>query len=174
MPFFKDNNDREWSINLDAPLIDIIRGDCDPRFMLNDSEEDSTYGRLQVDPYLLCRVIFLLTKDERVQRNVADKDFYASLKGDAIDRATDALLQAILGFTPKRTREMLRTFAEQSQLAQEMATEQALAILRNPRFVELAANELTAEMRRKFQELMQQTSATDAAGSSDSPLKEEP
>lgn len=112
MPAFRDNKDREWELFIDAPTAMKIRNDCDQRFLLNDNAEDNTYARLAGDPVLLCRVVYLLCEKQRKEREVSEESFYREVLGKAIDRATEAMLEAIINFTPARIGEVLQAVAQ--------------------------------------------------------------
>jgi hypothetical protein len=134
MAKFKDNLDREWEIRLDAPTILKIRAEFDSKFMLHDSREDNTYKRLHEDPVLLCSVIHFICQSQMKATNVTDDDFFENVIGNAIDRATEAMLEAILNFTPLRTRELLREVTARSADLEKQATTMALQKVKDPAF----------------------------------------
>lgn len=162
MATFKDNRDQEWEINLIAPLAEKIRADCDPNFLRNDDEVDNTYLRLAGDPVLLCRVIFLLCAVQRQQRNLSEEDFYMQIVGNAIDRATDALLEAMFQFTPKRTRVILEAFAAQGDLQQE-AIEKAAAKIKDPKMREKLLAQLELKIDASAEEILTRLDGTTPA-----------
>ena len=153
MAKFKDNKDVEWEITINATTVMKIRDDCDPNFLRNDDEIDNTYLRLQGDPVLLCRVIYLLCREQRQERDISEEDFYMEVIGNAIDRATDALLKAILKFVPKRTRLILEAFAEQGEL-QQAAIEKAVAKINDPKLREKLLAELETKIETSAEEIL--------------------
>lgn len=148
MPSFVDNKERTWDILIDAPSAMKIRNDCDPKFLLNDGAEDNTYTRLATDPVLLCRVVFLLCDKQRKEREVSEEDFYLQVMGNAIDLATEAMLAAIVNFTPARTREILQSVAKLTAI-QAKAVSMALGRVSDPAvqaaFIEELAKKLDIE-----------------------------
>jgi len=168
MATFKDSQDREWTIAIDAPTIMAIREDCDANFLQHDSEEDNTYNRMLEDPVLLCRVIFLLCKVERESRGVSEETFYLGVIGDAIDRATDALLKAIVNFTPRRTRVLLEMFASQEKIRQT-AIEKAATRINSPELAAEISEKLAAKADAEIEKVLTQLkSATSSPVSSES------
>jgi len=145
MPTFRDNKDREWDIAIDAPMAMKIRADCDPKFLLNDNAEDNTYTRLATDPVLLCRVVYLLCEKQRKEREVSEESFYMEVMGKAIDRATEAMLAAIINFTPARTREILQAVASITAM-QGKAINLALQKISDPALQEKFIAELAANL----------------------------
>ncbi len=162
MALFTDNKDREWEVNIDAPMIMKIRADCDPNFLLNDDEKENTYYRLQQDPVLLCRVIFLLCVKERESRSVSMEDFYLNVIGNVIDSAAEAMLQAILAFIPRRTRTVLEVFAAQDKLRQK-AIEKAAAKINSPEKQEEVMTQIQFQIDAAAERIMTQlTNATNS------------
>jgi hypothetical protein len=146
MATFTDAEGRDWTITIDAPTILAIREDCDPQFLLHDDGEQNTYTRLVADPVLLCRVVFLLCAKERKERAITEADFYASVIGDAIDGAVEAVLAAIVNFTPRRRRAILEAVAAKSNTLQDMATARALTKLADPAVAKAAEDMIEREL----------------------------
>lgn len=167
MATFTDNKSREWNITLDALLIYKIREECDPKFLSGDfsDTETSTFDRLRNDPALLCRVLYILCESQRTERGIDERDFYLHVIGDAIDRATEAMLLAIANFSPRRTREVMEVFAKQDEMRQKALTK-VTEKFSNP---ELAA-QVEAEMERQIEESFSllTTRLTSVANSPDS------
>ena len=159
MPSFKDNIDREWQISLTAQSIQQIRNDCDPSFLLKDGELSNTFLRLQSDPVLLCRVIFLLCAVQRQERAVLEEDFYMQVIGDAIDRATEALLEAIVIFSPARTRKVLEVFQSQDRLQQE-AIAKACARISDPKLQAEVMRRMETEIDARVEKVLSQLSVS--------------
>lgn len=153
MARFTDNDGREWEILLDAPTAIRIREDCDEAFLKDDFNpgKASTYQRMQEDPVLLCRVVYLLCEQQIKERGMTDRQFYLSVLGDAIDRATEALLQAIVNFTPRRDRQMMEALVGQGEMQRE-AIEQAIAKVDNP--------EIREKVKQAVTEMVEQRVAT--------------
>jgi len=169
MAKFKDNEDREWNIRIDAPAIMQIREDCDSQFLFDDGEKQNTYQRLQSDPVLLCRVIFLLCAKQRSDRGITEEEFYFSVIGDAIDSATEAILKAIVFFTPKRTRELLSAVAKRTERMQDQAIRMALEKINDPAIEEKLMAGLKEAIDADIESrLTRLSNVTDMQGSSES------
>lgn len=132
MATFTDNKQREWEVRIDAPAIMRIRADCDPKFLFHDSPEDNTFTRLRSDPVLLCRVIYLLCDKQRQERGITEEDFYLHVIGNAIDSATEAMLAAIIFFTPKADRTLLEAGVRRQQAMHDKIVSLAMKRLDDP------------------------------------------
>lgn len=159
MATFKDSKGVEWTVRIDAPAIIAVRDECDPRFM-HDTETENTFARLAGDPVLLCRVIFVLCGEQRAAKSISEPDFYASLAGDAIDSATEALLSAIVSFTPRRSRELLEVSAAKTDKIRQLATQKALAKINDPQLEEKLLLRIDEEIDRLLAGVTPPKSAT--------------
>lgn len=169
MATFTDTLDRNWEIRLDAPSILKIRGDCDPAFMLGDSSEDNTATRLQEDPVLLCRVIYLLCQKQCVQRQVSEEDFYLGVIGEAIDAATDALIGAMRDFSPRWKRELLAAATERQTTIRQKAVERALAKLNDPDLENQILDQLDQKLNEAIAAVLSKPRTTAPSSATSSP-----
>lgn len=148
MPTFKDANDREWTIRLDAPTVLRIRAaTCDRErcrhlqgsgctgIDLVDMSGD-TQAQLHRDVVLLVNVLYLLCEPEAKQRGVTDEQFGAALVGDAIYHATTAMDEAIAFFFPEQTRKILTAVTAKEDQVKTLGMKMALEKINDPKLVE--------------------------------------
>ena len=62
--------------------------------------EGTLIEKLIRDPVLLCDVVYAICKPEADGRNIGDEEFGRAMAGDAIDAATMAVLDELVGFCP--------------------------------------------------------------------------
>ena len=150
MPTFTDTAGREWIISLDAPTITRIRQEFDPLFMLNDSTESNTFTRLQSDPVILCGAVAIICEQQRVDRGISEAVFYAEVigEGNAIEKATEALLAVMLNFIPLRMRPAVEASVAKQRRIQELALERMTAALNDPKLEERFLSELDENLAR--------------------------
>jgi len=98
MKTFTDNAGRTWTIAINVDAIKRVRGLLDVNLL--DVIEGKLIDRLIRDPVLLCDVVYAVCKPEADTRSVSDEDFGRAMAGDAIEMATKALLQELVGFSP--------------------------------------------------------------------------
>ena len=89
-------------------------------FDLLSEDVGEMVGSLAVDPVLLCDVIFVLVSDQAERNNITDEDFGESMAGEAIGKATEALLDEIVDFFPPRKRKVLRMALDKMEEAQAL------------------------------------------------------
>ncbi len=103
MKSFTDNMGRAWTLVVNVATIKRVRALCGVDLNTIVVEEDGKPSakrleRLSCDPVLLVDVLYAVCKLECDQRNVSDEDFGVTMAGDAIEQATDALLDEVIDF----------------------------------------------------------------------------
>jgi hypothetical protein len=172
MASFKDNAGREWTIAIDAPTILTIREECDPLFMLESAKSASTYERLESDPATLCRVIYCLCDEQRKERGISEASFYGEVIGDAIDAATDALLKAIISFSPRRQRKLLEAAAGMRERIQRKGIDTILAKIAEPEVEEAIMASVSQEIEKAMAKIL--STPQSSASRSPAPSESEP
>ena len=109
MQTFRDNAGRTWAVSVDVAAIKRVRALAG--FDLLSVMDGKTVDRLIADPVLLCDVLCAVCRPEAERLGVTDEDFGRAMAGDAIDHATQALLEELVSFCPNpRDRKRLRKF----------------------------------------------------------------
>lgn len=108
MKTFNDNAGRTWTVAVNVDAIKRVKGLTDINLLdVASGKSKDLLGRLSGDPILLCDVLYALCKPETDARQVSDEDFGRAMAGDAIDHATTALLEELVGFFPQAKRRVL-------------------------------------------------------------------
>ncbi len=98
MRSFKDNQGRQWSVDINVAAIKRVRGLAGTDLM--QVVEGTLIEKIVRDPVLLCDVVYALCKPEADARNVSDEEFGRAMAGDAIEAATAAVLEELVSFCP--------------------------------------------------------------------------
>jgi len=98
MQSFKDNAGRQWSVEINVAALKRVRGLTGTDLM--QVIEGTLIEKLIRDPVLLCDVVYAICKPEADTRSVSDEDFGKAMAGDAIEAATTAVLEGLVGFCP--------------------------------------------------------------------------
>ena len=98
MKTFTDNAGRTWTVSINVDAIKRVRGLLSVDLL--EILDGKLIEKLYRDPVLLCDVICAVCKPEADARNVTDEDFGRAMAGDAIEHATKALLEELVGFSP--------------------------------------------------------------------------
>jgi len=98
MKVFKDNAGREWTVEVNVAALKRVKSlvGVDLLGVL----DGTLIERLVRDPVLLCDVVYAVCKPQADQRTVSDEDFGRAMAGDAIEHATEALLEELVSFCP--------------------------------------------------------------------------
>ena len=100
MRTFKDNQSREWTVEITVAAIKRVRGLAGVDLMEVLEGSNGLIEKLVRDPVLLCDVIYAACKPQADEHQITDEAFGASMAGDAIEHATAALLEELVDFCP--------------------------------------------------------------------------
>ncbi|MCL4743598.1 MAG: hypothetical protein KJZ54_15495 [Phycisphaerales bacterium] len=142
MKVFKDNAGREWTVEINVAALKRVKSLAEVDLL--GVLDGTLVERLIRDPVLLCDAVYAICKPQADERSVTDEDFGRAMAGDAIEHATEAVLEELVSFCPsprdranlgrvlKATREVMdkaRTIVEARLDSGELekAAEQALA-----------------------------------------------
>jgi len=118
MRTFNDNAGRTWTVAINVGAIKRVKGLLDLNLL--EIVEGTLIERFISDPVLLCDVIYAVCKPEADEKSITDEDFGRAMAGDAIEHATKALLDELVGFLPNpRDRANLGTVLAKARTAQE-------------------------------------------------------
>ena len=98
MRTFADNAGRTWTLTINVNAIKRVRGLLDVDLL--EVVEGKLIERLIGDPVLLCDVVYAVCKPEADTHGVGDEELGRAMAGDAIEHATKALLEELVGFSP--------------------------------------------------------------------------
>jgi len=98
MKQFTDNAGRQWTVEINVAALKRIKGLAGVDLL--EVLDGTLIERLIRDPVLLCDVLYAACKPEADQRGVTDEEFGRAMAGDAIEHATEALLDEIVSFCP--------------------------------------------------------------------------
>jgi len=98
MKTFNDNAGRTWTIAINVDAIKRVRSLLEVDLL--EIVEGKLIEKLIRDPVLLCDVVYAVCKPEADAKGVSDEEFGRAMAGDAIEHATKALLEDLVGFSP--------------------------------------------------------------------------
>jgi len=141
MKAFKDNAGRTWEVEVTTAAVKRVRGLVDVDLVAGTLSGD-LLDRLADDPVLLCDLIYAVCKPQADREGVSDEDFGRAMAGDAIERATAALLEELVGFFPSPKRRILRKALDKLETLQGVALAWADE--------KLGGTEMEDELRRRL------------------------
>lgn len=98
MRTFQDNAGRTWTVAINVNTIKRARGLVDVNLL--EILDGALIEKLIRDPVLLCDVVYAVCKPEADHLAISDEEFGRAMAGDAIEHATRALLEELVGFSP--------------------------------------------------------------------------
>ncbi len=147
MKTFTDNTGRTWTLVVNVATIKRVRALCGVDLNSIVEVEDGKPSaklleRLSGDPVLLVDVLYAVCRPECEQKGVSDEDFGAAMAGDAVEQATDALLDEIVDFFPAAKRKAFQRILSASRRFGEAARRRLEATLADGRFEDALVSEL--------------------------------
>lgn len=111
---FKDSADREWQVDITVNTIKRVRELTEIDLA---SLDHALLKDILTDPIDLCNVLYAIVKPQADAQDVTPENFGEALVGNAIERATDALLEALVNFFPdSRSRVLKAALAKVKEL----------------------------------------------------------
>lgn len=98
MKVFKDNAGREWQVEVNIAALKRVKSLAGVDLL--GVLDGTLIERLIRGPVLLCDVVYAVCKPQADERSVTDEDFGRAMAGDAIEHATEALLEELVSFCP--------------------------------------------------------------------------
>ena len=95
---FKDNSGRSWTVEINVATLKRVRGLTGVDLM--QIIEGTLVEKFIRDPVLLCDVVYSICKPEADAAKVSDEEFGKAMAGDAIEAATNAVLDELISFCP--------------------------------------------------------------------------
>jgi hypothetical protein len=121
MKKFTDCAGRSWVVAINVDAIKRVRA-AGVDLMSIIEADGKLIGQLTTDPVILVDVIYLVCKPQADSLKVTDEDFGRAMAGDALDGATDALLEELIAFFPKGRRTILTKVLAKVRAAETSAT----------------------------------------------------
>ena len=100
---FADAAGREWFLSLSVGMLRVVRERTGVELGKAMGSEKALAEILFTDPETLARVLWLLVEKQAGVLAVEPESFAEALDGATIERATEALLGAIVDFSPRST-----------------------------------------------------------------------
>jgi hypothetical protein len=108
MKTFTDATGKTWTVTINTSAVKRAKETADVYLVDMVKEESDLYGRLLLDPVLVCDVAYGVCKPEADARKFTRDDFNAVLVGDAIAAAREAILGDLVDFFPNPIRSIFR------------------------------------------------------------------
>lgn len=109
MAGFKDKAGRQWFLELDLPLIELLEARVEG-FKVDELLGKDAIGLYALfdDAPRLVRVLWLMLESQAGKLGVVPEEFGRSLPRNVLDDAGDAFTDALVDFTPRHRRAGLR------------------------------------------------------------------
>jgi len=141
MQSFRDNQGRTWAIDVNVDAVKRVRQLLDVDLL--KAAEGELLAKLAGDPVMLVDVIYAICKPEVDRQDITNEDFGRAMAGDAIERATEALLEGLVDFFPNPKRAPLKKALGKLRTLEALALTRANRMLDSDRMEKAMETELT-------------------------------
>jgi len=119
--WFKDEQGRQWNLNITIGKSMQLRDEMNLDVNHLVDPKSGVLHELLVDSWKLLDILLLLTRDERKELGVSDKDFANALGGETLDEATEAFLFGVTSSLKKLQRRAFAAMTRQISTGMEKA-----------------------------------------------------
>lgn len=129
----KDIKNREWDIIVNVPTLGRVRDELKMNLLEIVLPENELVEKLS-DPVELAAVLYLLCRDQLVEKNIEASDFYAALDRDCLDIGLTAIMEGVVNFSPSGLRPAYRKVLEKAAKLQTMQSARLETLINSPDF----------------------------------------
>jgi hypothetical protein len=99
MKTFKDCESTEWAVAINVDAVKRVR-DTLGTDLLTIGDDPTLHHRLANDPVFLVDLLYVVCKPHADAKQISDYEFGELMAGDSILHATNALMEALISFSP--------------------------------------------------------------------------
>lgn len=151
MPWFTDADYRTWNVELTLDEIKRVRSQLDVDLL--DVGNETLFARLVQDPELIVDVLHVVLGPQCDDQRLDAVAFARGLRGDALDAASQALLEALVDFFPRRRREVLRAALAKTDRWLDATADHARSVIESDRLDTLLEQQIEAMDRQIDQKM---------------------
>ena len=126
MATFTDELSREWKLALTVIELKKLKTEFQIDLAEFAGSGSTVFVRLASDPILLVDVLSCLLEEQIKKLGLDEKQFAAGIFGEGIERATSALVEAVINFSKPQEGRIIRAMWNKVQATRELATERVM------------------------------------------------
>ena len=119
--WFHDEKGRRWNLRITVGKAMTLRQEMNLDINQLIDPKSGLLHELIVDSWKLLDILLLLTRDERKEQSVSDKDFADALGGETLDEAVEAFLFGVTASLKKLQRRAFAAMTRQLSTGMEKA-----------------------------------------------------
>ncbi|MCA9072401.1 MAG: hypothetical protein KDA84_25930 [Planctomycetaceae bacterium] len=130
MRVFTDGKNREWELEITVDSARRIKEQLE--FDIVALKDGEALTNLLNDPVKIVDTLWLLLEEQANEAGIDSSKFSRGFFGDALERATDALVSCMIDFFPGKRRAILQKMWSQAKAIQEREIEAVSKYLDSP------------------------------------------
>jgi len=128
---FRDSENLQWDIAVDVVTIKRVRDALDVNLLELANEESKLPERFN-DPVFCVDVLYVLCRDQADSRNIDDIAFGRALTMDAIEEASDALMEGVVDFFRRDVRIAYRKVLDATRRVRKAQAKKLMEAMESP------------------------------------------
>ena len=154
MHSFRDTKNREWKIDINCDVIESVLAETQTNLLDLLDKDSQLLTELTTFPPLVCKLVAATIREQLVEAKIDDKEFRRAMNGDALSEASDALLDELVLFCPKHSRNLRAAVLEKHREVQAAATDLAMAKIDDPTIKERMIAAMDRRIERDLREAL--------------------
>jgi hypothetical protein len=154
MHSFRDTKNREWKIDINCDVIESVLAETNTNLLDLLDKDSQLLMELTTFPPLVCKLVAATIREQLVEAKIDDKEFRRAMNGDALSEASDALLDELVLFSPKHSRNLRAAVLEKHREVQAAATDLAMGRIEDPALKERLIAAMDRRIERDLREAL--------------------
>ncbi len=159
MHTFRDSKNRTWSIDVNCDTIEQVKAVTEANLLDLLDGLSTLAAEVAAFPPLMAKLIEAAIAEQIAAAKIEPREFRRAMGGDALNDATDALLEELVLFCPRHRRQVSAAVLEKQRAVEKAATELALERLADPDLGRQVQAALETQLRRKMQTALEMLGA---------------
>lgn len=170
---FRDSENRQWDIAIDVVTIKRVRDALDVNLLELANEESKLPERFN-DPVFCVDVLYVLCRDQADSHNIDDIAFGRALTMDAIEEASDALMEGVVDFFRRDVRIAYRKVLDATRKVRKAQAKKLTETMESPDFDRMLEAQIENLLHPENSLTRSSNDATNSAALSESTPEDSP
>lgn len=155
MKEFRDTKNRVWKLEVNVDVIEQVQAATNANLLDLADPQSDLLAQVNLAPPLLGKLLFAAIGEQAKIAGVDEREFKRSMDGDALAAASDALMDELVLFFPKRRRDLLAEALKQNRRVEEAGIRLALEKLQDPELEQRAIEAMDRDVAARITAVLQ-------------------
>ncbi len=129
MATFSDAAGVDWQLRVTVGAINRVRESTGVELDKCLEDNMAVLHEMLVDICKVVDVVYSICRQQAVERNVSAEEFGERMVGDSVTKATDALIESLIDFFPKRQSEILKATMRKMKTVEDALAQKTMKLI---------------------------------------------